>query len=224
MADSIQKVLFDIPVYDKETGEVKQLLYPVVIPQAVIMDENGSTLDTVLSEIWKTIEDSAKHSGAGLYITYENILPAGEESDGRYPITIFEPDGISNGDNVLSPSGMLYPVTIVDGDVNEDGVQMVTVHEGEISLKGPASTVSVGRVEKLPAGSDLKITNTGTESNAILNFGIPAMDTIRVGESYQSGVNRTLFFEVKSVITKDPTSTFNSGIGTAKIGSARIII
>lgn len=224
MANSIQKVIFDIPIYDEETKEVKQLLYPVTIPQAIMMGEDGSTLDTALSEIRKTIEESVKHSSAGIYTTYENIVPAGGESDGRYPITIFSPDGIKSGDNVLSPSGMLYPVTIVDGDVNEDSVQMVTVHEGSISLKGPSSTVSVGTVEKLPAGSDLEITNTGTESNVILNFGIPSMDTIRVGESYQSGVNRTLFFKVKSVITKDPTSTFNSGIGTARIGTAQVLI
>lgn len=39
--------------------------------------------------------------------------------------------------------------------------------------QGDASTVTVGTITTLPAGSDATVTNSGTASAAILNFGIP---------------------------------------------------
>ena len=38
---------------------------------------------------------------------------------------------------------------------------------------GPAATIAVGAVTTLPAGSSATVTNAGTESEAVLNFGIP---------------------------------------------------
>ena len=38
---------------------------------------------------------------------------------------------------------------------------------------GKAATVAVGDVSTLPAGSDATVTNTGTDTNAVLDFGIP---------------------------------------------------
>ena len=38
---------------------------------------------------------------------------------------------------------------------------------------GEAATVSVGEVSTLPAGSAATVTNTGTDQDAVLNFGIP---------------------------------------------------
>jgi len=40
--------------------------------------------------------------------------------------------------------------------------------------QGNAATVNVGTTTTLPAGSAATVTNVGTPSNAILNFGIPA--------------------------------------------------
>lgn len=53
---------------------------------------------------------------------------------------------------------------------------------------GLAAVVSVGSVSSLPVGSTPTVTNTGTDTNAILNFGIPmsAMDASIVADEYDS--------------------------------------
>lgn len=164
--------------------------------------------------------------GAGLYITNEDIKYNGEEDpntsttyDGRYQITIFEPSGIKNGDHVLAPNGKIYSVTIVDGDVDSSDIQMVTVNGEVISIKGDSSTVAVGTVKKLAAGGDLSITNSGTDNDAVLNFGIPAMDVIKVGASFDTGADEHIYFRVLKTITNDA----NSGIDTAKVDSAQVV-
>lgn len=53
------------------------------------------------------------------------------------------------------------------GDKGETGAQ------GLKGDKGDAATITVGTVTTLPAGSNATVTNSGTSTNAILNFGIP---------------------------------------------------
>ena len=45
--------------------------------------------------------------------------------------------------------------------------------QGETGKDGKAATVQVGTVTTLPAGSSATVTNSGTETEAVLNFGIP---------------------------------------------------
>jgi hypothetical protein len=45
--------------------------------------------------------------------------------------------------------------------------------QGEPGEDGKAATVLVGTVTTLPAGSRATVTNSGTETEAVLNFGIP---------------------------------------------------
>lgn len=48
--------------------------------------------------------------------------------------------------------------------------------EGPAGAPGEAATVSVGTTTTLPAGSSATVTNTGTTSDAVFNFGIPKGD------------------------------------------------
>lgn len=56
------------------------------------------------------------------------------------------------------------------GDMGPQGGQGP---KGEQGNDGKAATVSVGTVTTLPAGSNATVTNSGTEQNAVFDFGIP---------------------------------------------------
>ena len=59
--------------------------------------------------------------------------------------------------------------TIPRGDPGEDGED------------GVSPTVNVGETETLPAGSDATVTNSGTETDAVFEFGIPKGDKGETG-------------------------------------------
>lgn len=48
--------------------------------------------------------------------------------------------------------------------------------QGEQGQQGPAATITVGTTTTLPAGSSATVTNVGTASEAVFNFGIPKGD------------------------------------------------
>lgn len=75
---------------------------------------------------------------------------------------------VSNGINVTSSS--------VGGPRGPKGDQGDPGEPGAQGERGEAATVSVGTVTTLPAGAEATVTNSGTESDAILNFGIPKGD------------------------------------------------
>ena len=54
--------------------------------------------------------------------------------------------------------------------------------QGQKGDTGTAATVSIGTVSTLPAGSDATVTDSGTSSASILNFGIPQGATGSPGE------------------------------------------
>lgn len=55
--------------------------------------------------------------------------------------------------------------------------------QGEKGEPGENATISIGTVDTLAPGSQATVTNVGTATNAILNFGLPA------GETGESGAN-----------------------------------
>ena len=57
------------------------------------------------------------------------------------------------------------------------------IPEGEAG----AATINVGSTTTLPAGSRATVTNSGTNENVILNFGIPAGLPGRDGQNGQDG-------------------------------------
>jgi hypothetical protein len=77
---------------------------------------------------------------------------------------------------------------------------------GPAGAPGSAATVEVGSVSSLPAGSAATVTNSGTSSDAVLNFGIPAG---------ASGTAITLygpFASLPSSCTTGTMYTFTSGL------------
>lgn len=60
-----------------------------------------------------------------------------------------------------------------NADVTDDAVNGKTVVDCK-GAKGDAATVTVGTTSTLPAGSSATVTNSGTTSAAVFNFGIPA--------------------------------------------------
>ena len=63
-----------------------------------------------------------------------------------------------------------------DGNPGQDG------RDGRDGQDGAAASVAVGTVSGLPAGSDPTVTNSGTSSAAVLDFGIPKGDKGDKGE------------------------------------------
>lgn len=59
------------------------------------------------------------------------------------------------------------------GPVGKRGPEGAKGSAGAPGLNGSPATVSVGAVSTEPAGSQATVSNSGTASNAILNFGIP---------------------------------------------------
>ena len=59
------------------------------------------------------------------------------------------------------------------GDTGPQGEQGPQGPQGARGAPGTAATVTVGSVTTLPAGSNATVTNSGTSTAAVLNFGIP---------------------------------------------------
>lgn len=60
----------------------------------------------------------------------------------------------------------------LNADVTNDSVNSATVVDCK-GAKGDAATIAVGTTTTLAAGSDATVTNSGTSSAAVFNFGIP---------------------------------------------------
>lgn len=78
-------------------------------------------------------------------------------------------------------SVIIQMVTGAPGKDGKDGKDGRDGADGAPGADGKAATVSVGRVTTLPAGEDATVVNRGTETDALLDFGIPR------GEKGESG-------------------------------------
>ena len=95
------------------------------------------------------------------------------------------------------------------GEPGEQGPQGIEGPQGNTGPQGPAgtpgadgkaATVKVGTVTTLEAGSNATVTNVGTETNAILNFGIPQGTPGEGGGSSEGGTTNYLLLENKPKI------------------------
>lgn len=82
------------------------------------------------------------------------------------------------------------------GEQGEQGLQGVKGEKGDTGATGetgPAgqdglsATIQVGTVNTLPAGSNATITNSGNETSAVFNFGIPKGDKGEKGDKGDTG-------------------------------------
>ena len=103
--------------------------------------------------------------------------PQGEQG----PQGIQGPTGATGATGATGPTGPQGKQG-EKGEPGEQGPQGIEGPQGNTGPQGPAgtpgadgkaATVKVGTVTTLEAGSNATVTNVGTETNAILNFGIP---------------------------------------------------
>jgi hypothetical protein len=82
---------------------------------------------------------------------------------------------VYNGTDGVSPTatvtGTASGATITITDAN--GTTTATVNNGEDGDPGDNATISIGQVSTLTPGSQATVSNVGTPTNAVLNFGIP---------------------------------------------------
>lgn len=88
-------------------------------------------------------------------------------------------DPASSGHTIIDEHGDDMPyrtnLQFINAEVTDDSVNDVTIVDckGEKGDKGDAATITIGTTTTLPAGSSATVTNTGTSSAAVFNFGIP---------------------------------------------------
>ena len=82
---------------------------------------------------------------------------------------------VYNGADGVSPTatvtGTASGATITITDAN--GTTTATVNNGEDGDPGDNATIAIGQVTTLAPGSQATVSNVGTATNAVLNFGIP---------------------------------------------------
>lgn len=110
--------------------------------------------------------------------------------------------------------------------VNADGLVYVWDSDSSAwvsagALQGAAGTIAVGSTTTLAAGSNATVTNTGTSSAAILNFGVPRGATGAVGSTGATGATGAAATLAIGSVTQttpgsNPTVT-NSGTSSAGI-------
>ena len=88
-------------------------------------------------------------------------------------------DPASSGHTIIDEHGDDMPyrtnLQFTNAEVTDDSVNDVTIVncKGEKGDKGDAATITIGTTTTLPAGSSATVTNAGTSSAAVFNFGIP---------------------------------------------------
>lgn len=92
------------------------------------------------------------------------------------------PQGPTGATGATGPKGEIGPQGAqgVQGEKGDVGPQGEKGETGNTGPAGPAATVAVGTVTGLGAGAAPTVTNSGTEHNAVLDFGIPTASAIDI--------------------------------------------
>lgn len=93
------------------------------------------------------------------------------------------PQGEQGPQGPTGPTGATGP----QGPEGPQGPQGPTGAPGATGAGGKAATVEVGTVKTLPAGSSATVTNAGSDTAAVLNFGIPRGATGATGPQGPAG-------------------------------------
>lgn len=122
-------------------------------------------------------------SGVGIASIKQTVTST--ESNGSNIVTVTLTDGTTSTFNILNgkqgEAGIQGPkgdpgVQGLPGEKGEKGDPGETGPQGKDGVQGPqgdAATISIGTVTTLESGQNATVTNVGTSTNAILNFGIP---------------------------------------------------
>ena len=101
----------------------------------------------------------------------------------------------------VSKVGDTATITITD----ENGTTTATVTDGTDGAPGQAATITAGTTTTLPAGSSATVTNSGTISAAVFDFGIPKGDTGAAGQDGADGADG--FSPIATVSKSGDTAT-----------------
>lgn len=98
---------------------------------------------------------------------------------------------VYNGIDGVSPTatvtGTATGATITITDAN--GTTTANVNNGEDGEPGDNATITIGQVSTLAPGSQATVTNVGTDTNAVLDFGIPEGLKGSQGDQGTPGIN-----------------------------------
>lgn len=147
------------------------------------------------------------NSGTSSAAVFDFGIPKGDKGDTGNPGA----DGFSPIANVAKV-GDTATITITD----ENGTTTATVTDG---AAGPAATIAAGTTTTLPAGSSATVTNSGTSSAAVFDFGIPKGDTGAAGQDGADGADG--FSPIATVSKSGDTATITitdaNGTTTASV-------
>lgn len=93
------------------------------------------------------------------------------------------------------------------GDTGNTGPQGPKGDTGNTGPQGPAATITVGTVSTLPAGSSATVTNVGTTSAAIFDFGIPQGEDGQSVDAYTKAETNALLNAKQDTLTWTYDST-----------------
>lgn len=178
------------------------------------------------------------NTGTDVNAVFNFTIPRGEKGDQGNKGDTGKAATVAAGTTTTLPAGSSASVTnsgtanaavfnfsIPQGAQGEQGIQG---KQGEPGKDGAAATITAGTVTTLPAGSAATVTNSGTSSEAVFDFGIPKGEKGDTGSaaSVSVGTTSTLSPGSNATVTNSGTSSdavFNFGIPKGSQGDAATI-
>ena len=143
---------------------------------------SGTSLDAVLDfgipqgVKGDTGETGATGQSANISVGSVTTLPAGSNATVVNSGTLLDavldfgiPQGVKGDTGETGPQGPAGKT----GPVGPAGPQGIQGETGATGPAGASATIAVGTVTTLPSGSNATVTNSGTSSSAVFDFGIP---------------------------------------------------
>lgn len=106
----------------------------------------------------------------------------------------------------VSKSGDTATITITD----KNGTTTASVTDGADGAAGAAATIVVGTTSTLPAGSSATVTNSGTSSAAVFDFGIPKGDKGDTGSQGPAGQGVVIGGTTGQVLAKKSNTNYDT--------------
>src|SRR5690606_12638029 len=160
--------------FDLGAGVVFEVQAEVRVQTGVAPDAGGGTY--TLPTLTVTVSGA---EGVDVGVQWRDVLAVADGEDGADGLSAYEV-AVANGFEG-SEAEWLASLVGPQGPEGEQGPA------GEDGADGAAATVAVGDVATLPPGSPATVTNAGTPSAAVLDFGIPAGPKGDQGESGPQG-------------------------------------
>lgn len=161
---------FAIVVYKTVYGELEEEYEPEKNTLTQIISEANTTVASIKDKLVKG------EFNAG-FASEMNVTTTTGEAGSKASVEVTPDDSTPNGAKKFN-----FDFTIPrgdkgkqgeKGDKGEKGEQGVKGEKGETGEKGESSTVKIGTVTTGKPNTEAKVTNSGTETNAVLNFTLP---------------------------------------------------